>query len=163
MAATIDVIKTYGNSGTPTEVVVTAPGLLSTDNDAAPAVSPVTVPGEGTSYSYECWLRFKCTVAPDNVCENFKIWSSGVAVGTGLVITVNSTAVDTYVTPVTTLSAAGTRVDFATKNSAAKVSVVGSLDAEDEKSDFFVFQLEVLPATAPGNKSYTCNYSYDES
>jgi hypothetical protein len=121
VAATINPIKTYGTSGSPTEVVTATPGLLSTNDNAAPASSPVNVPSVGTGYSYECWMRFYCTLAPANQCTNFKIWSSGGVVGTGLVITVNTDAVDTYVTPVDTDSVAGTRADFSTKDSYAKL------------------------------------------
>jgi len=163
MAATIEVIKTYGTTGAPTEVTVTTPGLLSTNDNALPTSSPVSVPPSGTAYSYECWLRFKCTVAPDNECTNFKFWSSGSAVGTGLVITANSDAVDTFVTPVVTVSAAGTRVDFSTKDSYDKIDVVGSLVSGGDKSDFMIFQLEVGMTATPGNKSYTVYYQFDES
>jgi len=164
MAATIEVLKTYGDSGSPTEVVVTQPGLLSTDDNASPISSPIIVPTGVDNYSYECWLRFKVgAVAPANQCTNFKIWSSGVAVGTGLTITINTSAVTTYVTPVVTESVVGTRVDFVTKNSVSKVSVAGTLVNIGDKTDFSVFQLAVANTAGPGNVSYTVNYSYDES
>ena len=161
--ATIVVLKTYGSSGSPTEVTVTQPGLLSTDNNASPSSSPVVAPSVGTNYSYECWLRFKCTVAPDNSVTNFKIWSSGVAFGTGLTIKVNSDAVTSYVTPVNTVSTQGTRVDFSTRDSSSKITVGGTLTAIGDKSNFMVFQEEVISTATPGNKSYTMNYQYDES
>lgn len=165
MAATIVVLKTHGASGYETESTDIIFGLKSVDDHATPpADAPVTIPAAGTNYSYECWMRFKCTVAPSNMCENFKIWSSGSAVGTGLVITVNSTAVTTYATPVNTDSNKGTRVDFATKGSGAKISVAGELNAIGEKTDFSVFQLEVGTTTSPGDMAdQTVYYSYDES
>jgi hypothetical protein len=109
-------------------------------------------------------MRFKCTVAPSNLCNNFKVWSSGGAVGTGVVLTVNSDAVNTYATPVDTDSAQGTRVDFATKGSGSKISVAGDLISGGDKSDFSVFQLEVGPTASPGDiAEQTVYYSYDES
>ncbi len=164
MAATVDIIKTYGTTGAPTEVTNTTPGLLSTNDNSATADSPVTIPGVGTNYSYECWMRFKIgATAPDNQCTNFKIWSSGSAVGTGLVITVNTDAVTSFVTPVNTQSAQGTRASFATKDSSSKVAVGGTLVSTGDKSDFSVFQLEVGTTAGPGDVTYTVNYSYDES
>ena len=166
MAATIIVIKTHGASGYETESQDTIFGLKSVDDHAtAPADAPVQIPDSpGTNYSYECWMRFKCTAAPSNVCENFKVWSSGAAVGTGIVITVNSDAVNSYATPVVTDSAQGTRVDFATKGSGAKISVAGSLVNIGDKSDFSVFQLEVAETAAPGDMAdQIVYYSYDES
>jgi len=163
MPATIVPIKTYGNSGSPTEVTTTTPGLLSTDDNATPATSPITIPSAGTIYSYESWLRFKCTAVPANQCTNFKVWSAGTTVGTGVVITVNTDAVAAYVTPVSTVSANGTRADFATKGSGSKISVAGSLVNNGDKTDFSVFQEEVGATAGPGNISYTVNYSYDET
>jgi hypothetical protein len=78
-------------------------------------------------------------------------------------ITVNSDAVDTYVTPVDTDSAVGTRAAFVDKDSTDKISVAGELVDIADQSDFMVFQLEVGPTATPGNKTYTVNYSYDES
>ena len=163
MAATIVAIKTYGDSGAPSEATVTQPGLLSTNDNAAPTSSPVAVPTGADVYSYECWLRFKCTAAPANECSNFKIWSSGVAVGTGLTITVNTDAVAAYITAVATQSAVGTRGDFVDSDSGAKIAVAGSLVNIGDYSDFSVFQLEVANTAGPGNMTYTVNYSYDES
>lgn len=163
MAATIDVIKTYGTTGTPTEVVVTSPGLLSTNDNAAPSSSPVVVPMAGTNYSYECWLRFKCTVAPATQVTNFKIWSDGAAVATGVVITVNTDAVTTFATPVVTDSTQGTRDDFANHGSGAKINVAGTLVNVGDKSDFSVFQLEVGTTASPGNISETVTFQYDET
>lgn len=165
MSATIIVIKTHGASGYETESQDTIFGLKSVDDHAtAPADAPVQIPDVGTNYSYECWMRFKCTAAPSNTCENFKIWSSGAAVGTGLVITVNSDAVNSYATPVVTDSAQGTRVDFATKGSGAKITVAGSLVNIGDKTDHSVFQLEVGTTAVPGDMAdQTIYYSYDES
>jgi hypothetical protein len=165
MAATIVVIKTHGALGYETESQDTTFGLKSVDDHAtAPADAPVSIPDIGTNYSYECWMRFKCTVAPSNTCENFKVWGSGAAVETDLVITVNSDAVNTYATPVNTDSAAGTRVDFATKGSGAKISVAGDLVNIGDKTDFSIFQLEVDPLASPGDMAdQTVYYSYDES
>jgi len=166
MAATIVVVKTYGAGPTGTQAADTTFGLKSVDDHAtAPADAPVQIPeSSGTNYSYECWMRFKCTVAPSNQCNNFKVWSSGSAVGTGIVITVNSDAVTTYATPVVTISEKGTRVDFATKDSGSKISIAGTLDAENEVTDFSVFQLAVSETASPGDMAdQTIYYSYDES
>jgi len=162
MAATITVIKTYG-APAGSEATVTTPGLIASDDNADPVDSKLIVPSVNPVYSYECWLRFKCTVAPDNTCENFKIWSSGASVGTGLTITVNSDAVAVYAQPVNTESAQGTRVDFSTKDSGDKISVAGDLVDPDDKTDFSVFQMKVENTAGAGNKTYTVYYSYDES
>lgn len=165
MAATIVIVKTYGAGPAGTEAIDTEFGLKSVDDHAtAPEDAAVSIPDAGTNYSYECWMRFKCTAVPSNQCDNFKIWSSGAAVADGLVITVNSDAVNTYATPVNTISTKGTRVDFADKDSGDKISIVGTLEDEDDETDFSVFQLAVDSSAAPGDMpDQTVYYSYDES
>jgi hypothetical protein len=165
MPATIQIIKTYGAGPAGTEANDTEFGLKAVDDHAtAPADAPVVIPDVTTVYSFESWMRFKCTVAPSNQCDNFKIWSSGAAVGTGLVITVNSDAVAAYATPVDTVSAAGTRVDFASHGSGAKISITGTLVDIDDETDFSVFQLEVGATAVPGDITpQDVSFSYDES
>jgi len=165
MPATIQIIKTYGAGPTGTEADDTEFGLKVVDDHAtAPEDAPIVVPSSLLNYSYESWMRFKCSVAPSNVCENFKIWSSGTSVGTGLEITVNSDAVDAYATPVITESAAGTRVNFASHGIGAKIDITGSLVNNGDKTDFSVFQLEVGPTAGPGDiTDQTVYFSYDES
>jgi hypothetical protein len=165
MAAVIEVLKTHGDSGSPTESVDTTFGLKSVDDhDTTPANAPVNIPDDGTSYSYETWLRFNCATAPSNMCNNFKVWGSGVAVATGVKITINTDAVDTYVTPVNTESAAGTRDDLVNHGSGDEVSVAGDLVDIDDKTDFIVAQLEVEDTAGPGNiPDQTLYYCYDET
>lgn len=166
MGATIEIIKTWGDSGSPTESADTTFGLKSVDDHAtAPADAPVTVPsGAGTNYSYECWLRFKCTAAPDNLCTDFKVWGPGTAIATGVVITINTDAVDTYVTPVDTESAQGTRGDLADHGTGAKIDVAGDLVNENDETDFLVLQLEVDNTAGAGDiPAPDFYYSYDET
>ena len=53
------------------------PNFLSADErDVTPSNHSVGVPDVASSpnYSYEMWLRLKCTVAPNSQCTNFKFW-----------------------------------------------------------------------------------------
>lgn len=161
MAATLKIIKSYGAGQT--EVEVTSPGLLSTDDNTAPASSPVTKPPSGTEYSYECWVRFELDVEPDTQVTNFQFWSDGTSVGTGLVITVNTDAVSAYDTPIDTVSDEGTRASFATRDSGSKISLAGTLATTGDQTDFMVFQLEVADTASAGAVTYTTNFSYDET
>lgn len=165
MAATIVVIKTTGASGYEVETQKSTIGLKSVD-DATTAIAdaPVSIPTAGTAYSYESWLRFKCTVAPDNEVTNFKVWDDGVALDTGVDITLNNDAVITYATPVNTVSTKGTRSSLNSHGSGNKIDVDGTLTGIGDKSDFSVFQLEVINTASPGDiTSKTVNYSYDEN
>lgn len=170
MAATIKVIKTVGASGYETEYEQTSIGLKSTDDQesgqggTAPADAPIDIPAAGTNYSYEAWIRFKVTVAPDNECTNFQIWDDGVALDTGVDITVNTDVVNSYATPVDTVSARGTRDSISNHGSGAKIDVAGSLIGMGDKTDFSVFQEAILQTASPGDiTAKTINYSYDEN
>lgn len=168
MAATI-VLMACTSAAAVTETDVTAVGvrLISLDDaTTAPASAPITIPTANTAYSYERWLRFKCTVAPDNQCTNFQVWSLGTAIQSGAAkITLNSTAVTAGVTPVNTVSSAGTRTDFVARTSGSKVAVAGTLTSADDESDYSVLQLEVYSSATQGNVSQVneFNFSYDEN
>jgi hypothetical protein len=168
MAATIVLMKCTGAAAA-TENDVTSVGVRLTsvdDHSTAPASAPITIPTSGTAYSYETQLRFKCTVAPDNQCTNFQVWSLGTAIQTGAAkITLNSTAVTAGVTPVNTVSSAGTRTDLVVRTSGSKVAVAGTLTASGNETDYVVLQLEVYSSATQGNvtQSNEFNYSYDEN
>ena len=168
MAATIQLIKCTGASaGTENDVTSTGVRLKSIDDHTtAPASAPITIPTSNTAYSYESWFRFNASVAPDNQCDNFQVWSLGNQIQSGdAKITINSTAVAAGVTPVVTLSAAGTRTDFVDRTSGAKIAVAGTLTATDDETDYSVLQLEVYTGATQGDvtQSNEFNYSYDEN
>lgn len=168
MPATIKVMKcTSVDAGTETDVTGVGVRLKSIDDaTTAPESAPITIPDEGTVYSYETWLRFKCTVAPDNQCTNFKIWSLGNEIQEGKVkVSINTDAVDTGVTPVDTESIQGTRGMFSDRNSESKIDVAGTLVNIDDETDYSVLQLEVDSTAVQGDisQSNEFNYSYDEN
>ena len=168
MAATIQLVKCTGsNAATENDVSGVGVRLKSIDDHTtAPASAPITIPSADTAYSYETWLRFNCSVAPDNQCDNFQVWSLGNEIQSGNAkVTINSDAVAAGVTPVNTLSAAGTRTDFKVKTSGAKIAVAGTLTATDDETDYSVLQLEVYTGATQGDVTQTneYNYSYDEN
>ena len=170
MAATIVLMKCTSAAAV-TETDVTAVGIRLTSVDdatTAPASAPITIPTANTAYSYETWLRFKCTVAPDNQCTNFQVWSLGTAIQAGAAkITLNSTAVTAGVTPVNTVSSAGTRTDLVIRTAGTKVAVAGTLTSSGAggETDYVVLQLNVYSSATQGNVSQVSefNYSYDEN
>lgn len=169
MVATILMRKCTGASAG-TETTVTSIALKTADDatgaptEGADAVNhPVSIPVAGTSYSYETWLRWECTSAPVTQCTSFKFWSSG-SVDTGTQITANTTAVSAGVTPVVTVSAAGTRANWSAYSSASKISVSGTLTGTGQKTNYIVLQLEVGSTATQGNMATkTAYYSYDEN
>lgn len=72
MSATIEVIKQHGaNPGS--EASVSGIALKSVDDVSTTAPNaPIVILDSGVNYSYESWVKFKCTVAPDNQVTSFK-------------------------------------------------------------------------------------------
>ena len=168
MSATIQLMKcTSADAGVETDVTATGVRLKSIDDaTTAPASAPITIPAADTAYSFETWLRFNCSVAPDNQCDNFQVWSLGNEIQAGEAkVTLNSDAVNSGVTPVVTESSAGTRTDFYVRTSSTKIAVAGTLTTADDETDYAVLQLEVYSGASQGDISQTSefNYSYDEN
>lgn len=163
MAATIVVEQRSGLGYSATNVAKNEFYFLPIDSNVEEASDyPLTKPDVGTIYSYEVWLRFRCDVAPDSFCNNFKIWSSGSAPATGQVITVNSNMVEVYIAPANSQSVQGNRANLHSYNSGSKLAIAGSLANIGDRSSFIVLQLEVASTAVNGIQDYTLYYQYDE-
>jgi hypothetical protein len=162
MAATITIQGCTGENAA-TEATIT--GLMMRANDAVTVTkaNPITIPAEGTAYSFEKWIRFKCTAAPDNQVANFKYWGPNTPPGTGLVLYAGTT--DTGATPVATdSSVATTQQDTNYYDTSHTLAIGGTLTTEDDESDYLVLQLDVGSTASPGDiAQQTHNFSYDEN
>jgi len=174
MAATIKLICCSGeNAGTETEV--TEISFLNTDScvssDEERVNYPVTVPTSGYNRSYEKWIRFKCTVAPDNRCSNFKFYgsntppkdSSGNADITNR-LSIWAKTTDTGATPSKPSDDSGfTECSTNYYDSDHALSVSGTLENVGDETDYVVLYLRVGPDTVQGNmESYTFYYEWSE-
>ncbi len=162
MAATIKLMCCTGtNAGTENEVT----GIMfrSNDSHATDKNNPITIPSSGTTHSYEKWLRWKCTVAPDTQCTNFKFWGPNSAPGTGLTIFVGTTS--TAATPTDNDSTvATTQQDTNYYSQATALSIPGTLTAVNDETDYLVMQLDVASTASQGDMTQqTMNYCYDEN
>ena len=162
MAATITIQCCTGVNAA-TEAAVTGVMMRSNDSAAVTKANPITISSVATVYSYEKWLRFKCTVAPDNLVSNFKYWGPNTTPGTGLTLLAGTTA--TGATPVNTESAVATvQQDTNYYDTSHVLAIAGDLDAENEETDYLVLQLAVGTTAGPGDiAQQTHNYSYDEN
>lgn len=163
MSATIVVCQKSGLGYSATTVSKNEFYFLSVDSNVLePADAPITIPEVSTVYSYECWLFFRCDVAPSTRCYNFKIWTAQ-ALQTGQNITINTTNVSAYIPPVNSQSANGTRANLTNYTSGSKLDITGELVNVGDISGYMVFQLEVASTASPGTyESYTTYYQYDE-
>ena len=162
MAATITIQGCTGTNAA-TEAAITGLMMRSNDSVAVTKANPITIPGVGLARSFEKWIRFKCTVAPDNQVTNFKYWGPNTVPGTGLVLYVGTT--DTGVTPTASdSSVATTQQDTTYYDSSNVLAITGTLTAEDQETNYIVLQLDVGTTAEPGDiVQQTHNYSYDEN
>jgi hypothetical protein len=162
MAATI-IIKGCTGADAATEATITAIMFRANDSVAVTKANPITITTGVTTYSYEKWIRWYCSVAPDTQCTNFKFWGPNAIPDTGLMVYDGTNA--TGVTPVVTESAiATTRQDTTHYSLATALAIGGTLDAEAEETEFLVLQLRVADTATQGDMTQqTYNYSYDEN
>lgn len=162
MAATI-VIKGCTGTDAGNEATITSIMYRANDSTDTDKTNPIVIPDSGTSYSYEKWIRWECTVAPDTQCTNFRFWGPNTAPATGLLVYAGTT--DTGVTPVTTESTvASTRQDTNYTAIGSSLSVSGTLTTIGHQTDYVVLQLRVADTAAQGDMpQQTYNYAYDEN
>lgn len=162
MAATITIQGCTG-SAAGTEATITALMFRSNDAVTVTKANPITIPTGAAVYSYEKWVRFKCTVAPAVQCTNFKFWGGNSIPGTGLKIYAGTTA--SGATPVTTVSSvATTQQDTNYYDTSHQLSIGGTLVNINDETDYLVTQLQVSSTATQGDMTQqTFNYSFDEN
>ncbi len=120
------------------------------------AAYPVSVPKDAPSspnYSFETWLKFQCTSAPDQYCQNFKWWGPNKQPDwqdtPGSKLTVMAGTTGTGATPTDNASAVATvsqhdhYYDAGTALSIGVIPADDKIDAVGEQTDFLVQQLKV--------------------
>lgn len=154
------------------------PCFLSSDlHSEIPANYPVARPQsalEAPNYSMEVWLRYECTVAPDNQVENIKVWGPNKrpdaegSPANQLTIYIGTTA--TGATPTDAQSTVAlTRQDtnhYEAGNALALPTATGDsiIDAVGEKTNYLVLQLAVDELAATGDmQTQTFFIQYEES
>lgn len=166
MAATIKVQCCTGVDAA-TENEVSEISYLSDDSHLSTleerVAHPILIPQAGSDTSYEKWIRFKCTVAPDNQCTTFKIWLSTLPLDTGVQFFMKAT--DTGVTP-TDEPVEGNFNEIETgvyDSSDHAMAISGTLINIDDETDYVVSYLKVGTTAGQGNMTTeTYNYSYLE-
>lgn len=166
MSALISIVQNSGQvySGYAQEVAKSTSYLIPIDDALAPKVgNPIEVPGVGTSYSYEVYIRLRCDLAPNDRCENFKAWYNSGIPSEGQDITVNESVVSDYQPPSNIASVRGSRVSFKNKNFVSNAVLLdGVLQNVGDYTSYLVFQLEVSSIADTGSFSASYTVQYDE-
>ena len=177
--AAFKVVKLTGVNGATETDTSENPGWLSADvHDANPSNHQVGVPDAVSSpnYSYECQTAYKCTVAPNKQCVNFKYFGPAVQPDAddtpGNKMTVYAGTTEAPVTPTNSASSVATTVQHSNYfgPGAGEYLAIGvvpdddMIDAVGEYTHCLVTQLKVEDQAQRGAIA-TVPYSieYDES
>jgi len=190
MAATMKVYFDFGGvDGSPgTEQDTTGLGppnirFKCADDADIDVLNPVVIPGAGTNYSFWKHIYLFCAIAPDTQVDNIRFHSDGGGFGTGISLKVgtdfptknNSSSAGYEVADVAAelvanhsgISASANVFGYMAVSPAPLAGSIseagGIIDAQNETSDYFVFQLEVINTAAPGVlAAETFTFLYDE-
>lgn len=161
MAATFAFSETYGASGSPTTTDTTYVHLLSADVASGAqgnhANYPITIPTEGSAYSYERYVRGHWTGSFTTV-SSVLFWKSAGTVGTGCTLNAGDKGNQAYATPVNTASSIATSAIPTSSGTAL------SLGYNSAYSDYVVLQLVVgSTGVAGANAAQTYRFQWLET
>lgn len=169
MAATVAVTETYA-SGTTQDTLSNLNFGSTSSYDIVVATYPITIV-TGTAYSYEKWIRLKCSGTYNKV-DNLQFWKSSGTYSTGCSVygnqSTSSAQPTSYTNAVATASSVATiavpTADPADNNISIDGSFTGSFDSnETAYSDYLVLQLRVADTASAGNMNQlTWTFQYDE-
>lgn len=162
MPATVQIGEKNGAGGTFTDKTSGTIRLKTADDATVNSSNPINVPPSGTNYSYEKWLRLKCTVAPSVQITNAKFYTDG-ANGFGTGIGLYAKAVTSFSTPALGSSTTGYSDAFGYTSGAALALNAGTVTATGEFGDHTVLLMTVASTATQGQlTTETLTWSYDE-
>ena len=137
----------------------------STGTDYQSAANRISVPASGTNYSYERWMRLKCT-GTFNEITNVKFYrSAGTLSDANLDLLAGTTS--TAATPTNSASsiATSTKDAWDAEGEAIDITPSGGITTANTYSNYAVVQLKVpSTVTTPGDiGSQTITFKYDVS
>lgn len=140
----------------------------SIDTGNSPISAPITA---GTyTYSYEVWLRWQCSAAPDNACQNFKFYGPLTQPDSegdpGNKVTVMVGSIATGATPTVNASSVAITSQHDNYNSSGNALNFhsGVLSSIGDKTNYLVLQLKIAYGVNQGNlPTMTFNLTYEES
>ena len=162
MAATVQLVEKNGAGGTQTDKTSGTVRFKNADNATVDLNNPMVVPGSGTDYSFEKWLRFNVSAGTYSQITNVRAdsdGSSGLGTGVGLY----AKAVTSYATPAEATATTG-YTDFFTYTSGSPLTLgAGPFTSTGEKADHLVMMCTVASTASGGlTSSETLTLAWDE-
>ena len=167
MAAIVQICEAHGAGETVTDNVSNINFGSGDVANLVPASYPITIPPTGTNYSYEKYIKIKCSGTYNKV-DNLQYWHSAGTPSTGVSFYASNTANTTYATPVNTLSTKATNAVPTSDPGTANIGIDGSFtgafeSSETAYSNYLVLQMRVASTASPGNMAQiTWTFQYDE-
>ena len=171
MAATVEISE----SNTVSETVTNGITNVNFGSADAPNLNNVANPIVAGGNSYEKWLRFHLiALAGSNQVDNFKVWISdlglGLKQGESFKTSLKSQqyVAPSFQTPVNTVSVVAVEdmplsEPTIGNNVGIGGSLMGTIDSDDQYSDYFVIQLQTTAQTPSGNLNQkVITFQYDE-
>lgn len=162
MAATMIVNEKNGAGETATDKTSGTVRFKNADNATVDTNNRMVVPGAGSDYSFEKWLRLNVTGTFTDI-QNLNFYTDGTS-GFGTGVNLWAKAVATFVTPAEATATTG-YTDAFTYTSGAPLSLgAGPYTATGDIGSYLVAMLEVQSTAAPGTlTAETITFSYDET
>lgn len=162
MVATVQIAEK--NTATPvlTDKTSGTVRFKNADDANVDTADPMVIPGSGSDWSFEKWLRLNVTVAPDTELSNLEFYMDG-ANGFGAGVNLWAKAVTAYATPAEGTASTG-YLDAFSYTAGAPLSLgAGAVTGTGEKGDHVVLLLEVQSTATQGTlAAETATFSYDE-
>jgi len=163
MAATVLIGEKNGAGATFTDKTSGPIRFKNADNATVDLANPMVVPGAGSDFSFEKWLRMKIGgTGPASQITNLKFYTDGVnSLGTGVLLWAKATT--NYATPAEATSTTGYTNAFTyTSGSALSLGAGPYSTINTEMGDHCVMMCEVQSTAGPGTPSETLTFAYDE-
>lgn len=166
MVATVLIREKNGAGETATDKTSGTIRFKNADNATVDANNPMVIPGSGSDFSYEKYLRLNISVAPDTQIENLQAYTDGASgFGTGVNTWYKTSG--TYSTPTEPASTAGF-TDLFTKTSGSPIDMdatnTGPFSATGDIGDYLILMMEVASTATQGAlTSEVITFQFDES
>lgn len=164
MAATVKIVQKNGTGGTPTDVTSGTVRFKNADDANVDANNPMVIPGSGTDWSYEKWLRLTADSAPSVNITNVKFYMDGTNdFGAGVNLYAKTVAGTSYATPVEGTGTAGFASAFTYTAGSPLTVGAGTYTGTGQFADHVVMQMSVGTNASQGAlAAETATFSYDE-
>ncbi len=164
MPATVTIVEKNGAGGTTTDKTSGTIRFKNADNSTVDTGNPMVIPGSGSDFSFEKWLRLRIgATGPSVQITNVRFYTDGAnGLGTGVLLWAK--AVSSYATPAEATATTGYTNAFTYTSGSPLVLGAGPYSSiNTEIGDHAVLMLEVQSTATQGQTpTETLTFSYDE-